>query len=99
VLDAAQIDVEGIGLATVYRNIKTLLEEGWLISVDVPGAGTVYERSGKGHHHHFHCDTCSRIFDLRACNATINRLAGPGFSVRGHELVLYGICEECKSAH
>jgi Fur family ferric uptake transcriptional regulator len=98
VLDAAQATVRGLGIATVYRNIKALLEEGWLLAVDLPGAATVYERSGKAHHHHFHCDRCSRVFELAGCVPSINRLAGRKFSVSRHELVLYGTCADCKTA-
>ena len=98
VLVAAQADVEGLGIATVYRNIKVLLEDGWLSAIDLPGAATVYERSGKTHHHHFHCDRCSRVFELTGCIPRINRLAGRRFSVTRHELVLYGTCADCKGA-
>lgn len=99
VLDAAQAEVDGVGIATVYRNIKALLEEDWLVAVELPGSATVYERSGKAHHHHFHCERCSRVFDLRGCLPNINRLAGPRFSVARHELVLYGTCADCRTAH
>ena len=95
-LEGAQAEAPGLGIATVYRNIKSLLEEGWLAPVDLPGAATVYERSGKAHHHHFHCELCSRVFELSGCIPQINRLAGRRFSVRRHELVLYGICAECR---
>jgi Fur family ferric uptake transcriptional regulator len=97
VLDAAQAEVDGLGIATVYRNIKALLEDGWLTAIELPGATTVYERAGKVHHHHFHCDRCSRVFELTGCIPSINRLAGRRFSVTRHELVLYGICAECKA--
>ena len=88
-----------MGIATVYRNIKDLLEEGWLVAVDLPGRATVYERSGKPHHHHFHCDQCSRVFDLTGCLPNINRLARKRFSVARHELVLYGTCADCRGVN
>lgn len=88
VLEAAQTEVEGLGIATVYRNIKALLEEGWLVPVDLPGSATVYERAGKAHHHHFHCERCSRVFDLAGCLPNINRLAGRKFLMVRHKLVL-----------
>jgi len=97
-LEAAQAETPGLGIATVYRNIKSLVEDGWLAPVDLPGAATVYERSGKAHHHHFHCETCSRVFELAGCIPQINRLAGRRFSVRRHELVLYGTCADCRRA-
>jgi Fur family transcriptional regulator, ferric uptake regulator len=99
VLDSAQADVDGVGIATVYRNIKALLEEDWLVAVELPGSATVYERSGKAHHHHFHCDECGRVFELTGCLPNINRLAGRKFSVARHELVLYGMCADCRTAH
>jgi Fur family ferric uptake transcriptional regulator len=98
VLEAAQSEAEGLGIATVYRNIKVLLQEGWLTAVELPGSATVYERSGKAHHHHFHCERCSRVFELAGCLPNINRLAGRRFSVARHELVLYGTCAECRDA-
>ena len=47
--------VASLNQATVYRNLKVLLEQGWLNQISHPSLGTLYERSGKGHHHHFHC--------------------------------------------
>ena len=96
VLKAARAEARGLGIATVYRNIKTLLNEGWLESVDLPGESAVYERAGKPHHHHFHCEQCSRVFELNGCVPKINKLANRNFSVSRHELVLYGLCEECR---
>jgi Fur family ferric uptake transcriptional regulator len=95
VLDAAKKSAKGLGIATVYRNIKNLLDEGWLAALELPGATTVYERSGKAHHHHFFCDQCTRVFELSGCIAKIDRLAGRRFRVRRHELVLYGTCADC----
>jgi Fur family ferric uptake transcriptional regulator len=99
VLESAQTGVEGLGIATVYRNIKGMLDEGWLTAVDLPGSRTVYERSGKPHHHHFHCEQCNRVFDLAGCLPNINRLAGRRFFVARHELVLYGKCADCRAAN
>ena len=38
-LAAAQRLYATLGIATVYRNIKSLLAEGWLEPVSLPGAG------------------------------------------------------------
>lgn len=97
VLDSAHADVDGLGIATVYRSIKGLLKEGWLSTVYLPGAPNVYERAGKPHHHHFRCDGCDKVFDLKGCVPRINRLAGRRFSVRRHEVVLYGLCADCQA--
>jgi Fur family ferric uptake transcriptional regulator len=96
VLELAQKEVNGVGIATVYRNIKALIEENWLCPVELPGSTPVYEQAGKGHHHHFQCDHCHRVFELHGCLPGVNKLAGSKFRVRSHEIVLYGLCSECK---
>jgi Fur family ferric uptake transcriptional regulator len=95
VLQIAQRDVDRLGIATVYRSIKTLLDEGWLVPVELPGEAPRYEIAGKGHHHHFHCESCGAVFELDGCQLAVERLAKPGFVVRGHEVVLYGTCADC----
>jgi Fur family ferric uptake transcriptional regulator len=95
VLNAAQSQYPALGIATVYRTIKSLTEEGWLVPVDVPGEPPRYELSGKAHHHHFHCRDCGRMFELEGCVDNIKSLAPPGFRVSGHEVVLFGFCLEC----
>lgn len=95
VLEMAQSEVEGVGIATIYRNVKSLVDEGWLTTVELPGELPRYEIAGKGHHHHFQCDRCARVFELHGCLPGLEKLAGAGFAVRRHEVVLYGICAEC----
>ena len=95
VLDAAQPAVPGLGLATVYRNLKTLLDEGEVCAVQLPGENPRYELAGAHHHHHFQCRQCQRVFDVHACPGDLSRLAPAGFTVEGHEITLYGLCPEC----
>lgn len=99
VLAAAKAVVAGLGVATVYRNIRTLLEEGWLVPVALPGEATRYELSGKAHHHHFHCRGCGEIFELEGCAVALREMAPRGFEVTGHEVVLYGFCQHCNAAN
>ena len=94
-LEAAKEQVSGLGIATVYRNINALLREGWLAAIELPGAGTVYERAGKTHHHHFHCRACDTLFELPGCVLDLGKLAPRGFELEGHELFLQGLCEKC----
>lgn len=95
VLDAAQQQVPGLGLATVYRNIKALVEEGELQAVNLPGENSRFEASGHRHHHHFQCVLRDRVFDVHACPGDLGRLAPPGFTVEDHDLTLYGHCKDC----
>jgi Fur family ferric uptake transcriptional regulator len=87
-----------IGIATVYRNIQALLEDGWLVAIELPGGSARYELAGKEHHHHFHCNECDKVFDLKGCNAPIKPRLPRGFSTTGHDFFLYGACASCTSA-
>jgi Fur family ferric uptake transcriptional regulator len=98
VLAAAELEVDGIGIATVYRNIKALLEDGIIIPVDLPGEAPRYELTGKGHHHHFHCNRCGRVFDTKACLDGLKKMIAPGFRITRHEIILYGECASCRHA-
>ncbi len=95
VLDKAQQDVPRLGIATVYRTLKALVDEEWLKVVELPGDASRYERTGKGHHHHFSCNKCERVFDLEGCLPGIDTLLPPGFLLQSHEFILYGVCADC----
>jgi Fur family ferric uptake transcriptional regulator len=96
VLREAQRHATSLGIATVYRNLKDLIDEGWLTAVDLPGESTRYELSERPHHHHFVCRSCAQAFDLHACPSGVESLAPEGFRVEAHEVVLYGICAACR---
>ncbi len=97
ILVAAKLQTPGLGIATVYRNLRTFLEEGWLQPVDLPGAPSRYEVAGKGHHHHFHCRACDRVFELNQCTDDLTNLVPPGFKPESHDIILYGLCPTCAS--
>ena len=99
VLEAAQQEVPGLSLATVYRGLKTLVEEGAIAPVSLPSEVTRYEVAGHHHHHHFQCLSCQRVYDVHACPGDLGRLAPPGFSVESHDLTLYGRCGDCRALH
>lgn len=98
ILDAARLRVSGIGIATIYRTIKSLLDSGWLATVELPGQPPRYERAGKGHHHHFHCRACRRVFEIEGCPGSLRKLTPAGFALESHDLTLHGICRECIAA-
>jgi Fur family ferric uptake transcriptional regulator len=94
-LDAASKKVDGLGVATVYRAVGALLDAGWIEAVEIPGESTRYERSDKGHHHHFQCERCDRVFDVDGCLDNLRELVPPKFTINGHAVTLYGLCGAC----
>jgi Fur family ferric uptake transcriptional regulator len=95
VLDATKSNLPEIGIATVYRNIKSFVESGLLQTVPVPGEPDRYEISGKKHHHHFICRVCHKAYEMEGCPGTLSSLAPQGFKVELHEIYLYGVCKHC----
>lgn len=95
ILDASQLSVPGLGIATVYRNIKALLEAGEIDLVTLPGENPRYEQAHQKHHHHFQCTRCQRVFDVFSCPGSFKGMAPHGFEVERHELTLYGRCPDC----
>jgi len=96
VLDEARRHVAALGLATVYRNLKALVDAGEIQVVTLPGEAPRYEPARREHHHHFRCDVCQRVFDVHQCPGDLAGLAPPGFSVSRHEITLYGRCSDCQ---
>ncbi|QOI99347.1 MAG: transcriptional repressor [Phycisphaeraceae bacterium] len=95
ILHLAKRKVQGLGLATVYRSVKSMVDQGELVPVEVPGEPPRYEAAGKEHHHHFLCRSCSRLFDLQGCAGDFRSLLPAGFTLESHELTLVGVCAPC----
>lgn len=95
VLAEARRHHRSIGQATVYRALKALLADGWLTTVDLPGEWARYEMAGHGHHHHFACTGCRKVFDLPGCSGHLHESLPPGFAAESHVVVVYGRCHAC----
>lgn len=93
--EQAALHLTGLGIATVYRTLKSLIDAGDIVTVTLPGDTPRYERAALGHHHHFHCRSCGRVFEVNGCPKNLARLAPRGFTVDDHEVVLYGRCRGC----
>ena len=97
--EAASVRAPGLGVRTVYRVLARLLDDGEIVSVAVPGQPDRYEPASVAaeHHHHFRCESCDRVFDVGACPGGLSDMLPAGFELRGHEVSLWGRCDECAS--
>jgi len=95
ILDYGREAVPSLNAATVYRTLKILSDNGWLEKVSHPAFGTLYERSGKAHHHHFFCRECNRAYELPGCALNVDDTTPEGFVVEEHEVFLLGKCPSC----
>lgn len=95
ILEEAGKTVPQLNLATVYRNLKILMNEGLILPVDLPGMKTRYESFGLHHHHHFFCKKCNKVFDVKGCPEGITSLVPAGFKLVSHAITLDGYCDVC----
>ena len=97
ILEAAKLYLPSLGIATVYRNIKAMMEEGVVQPVELPGSGQRYEVAGKHHHHHFHCNNCGRVYEIEGCSIDHDETPNlpDDFQLEDHVVVLYGRCADC----
>lgn len=96
ILAGGRRTVESLNQATVYRNLKLLIEDGWLTRIHTPELGTLYEIAGKKHHHHFQCRSCDRVYEIEGCAFNEGKSTPPGFVTESHEVFLFGICASCR---
>jgi Fe2+ or Zn2+ uptake regulation protein len=90
-----------ISLATVYKNVDTMLEKGVILEIPIAGAKSKYEIK-KEEHIHLICQRCGSVTDESMEKLDCHRLdeitAKSRFSLSYSQVNLYGICEACQKA-
>ena len=88
-----------VGLATVYRAVQSLAEDGALDSIRTDSGEALYRRCSPQHHHHLVCRGCGRTVEVAgpAVEAWADRVAGEhGFADVSHTLEIFGTCGDCR---
>ncbi|HXH71729.1 MAG TPA: transcriptional repressor [Mariprofundaceae bacterium] len=89
---------QSIGIATVYRGLAALENEGLISSIQLTDKKR-YERADKAHHDHLICTICGRIEEFSHATIEALQLAAArdkGFEITGHQLVIFGLCPDCR---
>jgi Fe2+ or Zn2+ uptake regulation protein len=89
-----------VGLGTVYRNLKSLVEEGRIREVKSADEAVRYD-GNTGEHYHIRCVSCHRVSDLPvSVDRTIEHLARTAtrYAIVGHEVEVRGVCPSCQQA-
>ncbi len=90
---------QGVGLATVYRTLDSLVEVGEAERIRRAAEDT-YVLCPVNHHHHAICRDCGRSDVLANCSVetTPPLESENGFVIDGHQTVYFGRCPECVGA-
>jgi len=89
----------GISIATVYRNLELLADEGQVLKLDVSGTQRRFDGTPQPHYH-IRCSSCGRVDDVHMESvASIEERAAAacGYRVMSHTVEFTGICPECGS--
>jgi Fur family ferric uptake transcriptional regulator len=90
----------GIGRATVFRTLETLVEAGVARRLELDGHVYAYVACLPAHHHHIACTRCGRVEEIDEAYVTpiVGRLAEEmGFEIDDARLDFYGRCATCRA--
>ena len=83
--------------ATTYNNLRDLLQAGLVREVAVEGRAARFDAKGTPHHH-FLCDRCGNVEDLKWYDVPRPAPKALGKRVlREYELIFRGLCTKCAS--
>ncbi len=89
---------EGVGLATVYRALQALVDDGRVDVLRGDDGESVYRRCSTDHHHHLVCRGCGRTVEV--ADPPVERWAARvaaehGFVDVQHQIEVFGTCAGC----
>lgn len=87
-----------INLSTIYRNLEVFEENDLIEKFDLGEGKYNYVIKKHNHKHILECSLCHKEVELQCPMQQIEQLVKTktGFTLIEHELVMKGICEECK---
>ncbi len=87
-----------ISLATVYKNINAMVENGFLSEVKIPKMKTKYELT-KDEHAHLVCIKCGTLEDICIDTQCIKNdiIQKSGYDIEKTLIQIEGICPKCQN--
>ncbi len=87
-------DFVSISLATVYKNVNTMLDAGIIEEIKVPQKKSKFEIA-KHKHSHFVCEKCGEVYDIDEPKKLDVDLP-EGFEPKEASIMIMGICKNCQ---
>ncbi len=85
-----------LSFETVYRNLHTLRDEGFIEESRFAGETRFRIPCCPTHHHHFVCISCGRTYVMDHCPMPAVEDIPEGFTVLQHRFEIFGICAGCR---
>ena len=99
ILEVTPAGTQPPDLATVYRTVTTLVEQGVLHALAVEGGVSTYGLAERPHHHAV-CTSCGTIIEVpaqRLSTALEHAIEGSSFTLSEQAgLTLHGLCPDCQ---
>jgi Fur family ferric uptake transcriptional regulator len=101
IFDGLRAEGRGVGIASVYRILDLLADQGFVQRVEIGDAITRFEPAHPGgdHHHHLVCNSCGKVEafeDDRLEQALRQVERKTGYTTAGHDVLLRGACQDCR---
>ncbi len=90
-----------ISLATVYRNLEWLNQQGLIKKIEIGGKQKRFD-AVTDEHYHIRCISCGRIDDVMLntdANIKDSFCEIDGYHIVDHCLELFGLCLKCKNSN
>ena len=97
--EKAKEKIPSVSRGTVYRNLKDLVDEGYIIKISMASGADRYDYIHKKHNHII-CKSCGTVkdfeynFDLEDVKQSVIKQTEVSPLLDG--VIMYGICEKCK---
>ncbi len=92
--------IPNVSRGTVYRNLKDLVDENYIIKISMLDGADRYDYIHKKHNHVI-CKYCGKVKDFEynfdSKKAKLSVLEQTGMESFLDGIIVYGVCEKCKS--
>jgi len=89
-----------VGLATVYRQLNSLVDSGLADAIPVAGGQLFRACEQRVHHHHLVCESCGKAVEIDPPSEKWIRAVAQehDFTVSRHVFEVFGLCVVCRNA-
>ncbi|WP_244834762.1 Fur family transcriptional regulator [Clostridium sp. BJN0001] len=87
-----------INLSTVYRTLELFEKKSIIEKIMLQDGVSAYKLIKNAHRHYLQCDICHKKVEIPCPMSQIEEMVEDetGFTLTEHELILKGICSDCK---